>query len=81
MKGKGKDNGKMRGSLRCAVHDETVNCSGRDDGYLRLDWGEQATAKTATVKATTAKVTTVAGKFAKFTTATSPMGGGSNLCR
>ena len=24
----------MRGSLRCAVHDETVNSFGRDDEYL-----------------------------------------------
>jgi hypothetical protein len=41
-----KDKGKseIRGSLRCAVHDETVNCFGRDDGCWGWGWGEQATA-------------------------------------
>jgi hypothetical protein len=53
MKGKGKNNsnGEMRGSLHCAVHDETVNCFGRDDGYLWLGWGEQTTARARTVEA------------------------------
>jgi hypothetical protein len=61
MRGKGKNNGKdvIRGSLHCAVHDETVNYFGRDDGYLWLGWGERATAK----------ATTVAGQFARFITA------------
>ena len=36
---KGKDNGKckMRGSLHCAAHDETVSSFGRDDEL----WGER----------------------------------------
>jgi hypothetical protein len=36
----------MRGSLHCAVHDETVNNFGRDDALLGWVWNEKpATAK------------------------------------